>query len=82
MGAEPTTGFDLERYKYELDKTIEQVMPESWSGHARIAVWESDVPEKIAERVTKESISMADNSGATPEAVARQLIDSIEEKMN
>lgn len=38
--AESQSGFDMTEYEYELDKGLENVMPDDWDGHQRIRNWE------------------------------------------
>lgn len=82
MEAETTEGWSLAQYNYELDKGLTNVMPDHWEGHARVAIWESDVPEKIADKATQKALMLADDNGVTPETAARSLIKSIENKMD
>jgi hypothetical protein len=82
MEAETTKGWNVAQYNYKLDKGLTNVMPDHWEGHARVAIWESDVPEKIAEKATRKAIALADDKGVTPESAAKSLIKSIEKQMD
>jgi len=50
MEAETTRGWSAEQYEYELDKSLENVMPETWMGHARIVLAEEDTEWSEARR--------------------------------
>jgi len=43
--AESQSGYDAAEYKNDLDRGMAGVMPETWSGHGRILIHESDLTD-------------------------------------
>lgn len=82
MEADTTEGWSAAQYKYEIDKGMAQVMPDYWDGHARVTIWESDVPDNIAEKATQKAITLANENEVTPETAAKSLINNIKDKMD
>lgn len=71
----------LRQHRIDLDKISAQVMPESWEGHARLLIRESDAiaPSVEQSAIRKVAKLAEDKSGITPEKVARALIQKVEE---
>ena len=73
----------LRSYKNDLDNICEGVMPDSWEGHARLAIRESeDVPESIEDKAIAKANKIADKKGVSPERAANALISKLAEKQN
>jgi hypothetical protein len=71
----------LREMKHEMDESIAVVMPDSWEGHARIAIRESDdIPTSIEQSAIKRAVELADKKNAQPERVANKLISTLVEK--
>lgn len=75
-------GHDLLRqHRVAIDEACENVMPDSWHGHARLAIRKSDaVPSSIENEAIAKASSIADNTGVSPERAANKLISKIAEK--
>jgi hypothetical protein len=70
----------LRSYKNDLDNICKSVMPDSWEGHARLAIRESeDVPESIEDKAIEKANRLADEKGVAPERVANKIIGHIAE---
>jgi len=72
----------LREAKREMDEMMAGVMPESWLGHARLAIYDSDLSGKqeefalkLAERVGSK------NEGVPANKVAESAIKKTREKM-
>jgi len=73
----------MRSYKNDLDNICASVMPDSWEGHARIAIRENeDVPESIEDSAIEKANSIAEKKGVTPERAANALIGQILDKMD
>lgn len=71
----------LRQHRIALDRDMAGVMPDSWEGHARIAIRESDeVPESIEEQAIEKALSLANEKDYAPEKVANKLISHIADK--
>jgi hypothetical protein len=44
--AQSQSGFDVDSYKSELDKISASVMPDTWLGHGRVKIHESELSDK------------------------------------
>jgi hypothetical protein len=77
------TTFDMRSYKLELDELAAHggVMPDTWNGHARIIVRDSDLPDTVADRAIRKSIQLADKKGVTPETAAKRMVKVLSEKL-
>jgi hypothetical protein len=83
MKAADTT-FDMRSYKLEQDELAAHgdVMPDTWNGHARIIVRDSNLPDKIADRAIRKSIQLADKKGVTPATAAKRMVKVLSEKLD
>jgi len=80
--AEETTN-PLRSYNLDLDNICAGVMPDSWEGHARIAIRESEhIPESIEEKAIGKALKLSDDKGTTPKREALQLIKALKQKQN
>jgi uncharacterized protein YdbL (DUF1318 family) len=77
------TTFDMRSHKLDLDENAAQgdVMPDTWNGHARIIVRDSDLPDTVADRAIRKSIQLADKKGVTPETAAKRMVKVLSEKL-
>lgn len=81
MEGDSKNGFDMEQYKNNLDDSISGVMPDSWKGHARLCIRESEaVPDSIESKAIDKANKIADKKGVSPERAANALISKIAEK--
>ena len=68
---------------YEMDKAMAGVMPASWEGHARIALYESDdVPESIEEKALGKALGLSEKKGVSPKRAAAGLIKAFKKKQD
>jgi hypothetical protein len=71
----------LRQHRIALDRGIKDVMPDSWEGHARLAIRQSeDVPESIEDKVIVKANKIAYKKGVSPERAANALISKLVEK--
>lgn len=47
---EGSSTFDVTEYKYALDKQLENVMPDGWHGHKRLAVYRAMKDRPVEQR--------------------------------
>lgn len=67
----------------DMDEMLADVMPCSWEGHARIAIYNSnDVPARIEEKAVAKAIKLADKNGESPKSAARGLIRALKEQQS
>jgi len=62
---------DLTRDRYEMDLALADVMPDSWSGHARIAAFEE--AEELDDDATEFAVTLANRLGQKKSAPAQRL---------
>ncbi len=73
--------FDVDDFAQKLDNGISDVMPESWQGHARLLIRETDrVPEQIENKTIAKSLAIADRKGVPPKKAAEHLARHIAQK--
>jgi hypothetical protein len=71
----------LRRYRTELDENLTDVMPDSWKGHARLTIRQSDkVPDEIKESAVEKAVELYQKKDKSPEKAANDLIKAIVKK--
>ena len=71
----------LRSYKNKLDNNLTGVMPDSWEGHARIAIRESDVvPAEKEESIIEKANKVANKKDVKPERAANAFIKKLAER--
>jgi|APHM01.1.fsa_nt_gi hypothetical protein len=70
----------LRQHKLALDRTIAEVMPSHWVGHARIIIRESEaVPEESENQAFKSVEAAIDARDVTAEEAATAFIETASE---
>jgi hypothetical protein len=71
----------LREVKTDMDKGIRGVMPESWDGHGRMAIRRSDaIPRHIESKAIDKMSNLSAEKEATPERIAKLLIEELSER--
>jgi hypothetical protein len=72
------TTFDPTEYKQNLDESIAGVMPDSWVGHGRIVLFESDaVPDTKVDSLIESLERLNQEHDHSPETIAEAIIDQL-----
>lgn len=73
---------DLTETRYEMDKALAPVMPDSWAGHARIAAYsEADgLSDKAVEFAVTLADRLSEKTGASSEVVAEKAVEKAAEQ--
>jgi hypothetical protein len=75
MGEEPTNL--VEKAAYQMDKAMAGVMPDSWEGHARIALVGRDLSEKKKAKVLEHTANIVEDTGHPSDKVAEKVIEKL-----
>jgi len=75
--------FDMEAYNISLDRANAGVMPETWLGHGRITVNESDLSSKGKSFASKLMNRMAEKHPDKPtETLAEKAVEATRKKLS
>lgn len=74
---------NLSEYKKRLDEQLTDVMPESWAGHGRMVIYNSDL---ISATDTDTALShfteLLEKKDEPPEKVAKSLLKAVKKKQS
>lgn len=71
----------LRQHNKALDRGLKGVMPDTWEGHGRLTIRESDVIDSDMEPAAIEKMdNLVDKKGYTPEKAANALIRAVQKK--
>ena len=66
-----------------MDKQLARIMPDSWEGHARLLIRNSDiVTESVEEKAISKVTTIAEKKGVSPKRAAKMVINAIEDKQS
>lgn len=71
----------MRSHKTDLDTGIAGVMPQSWDGHGRLAIRESEhVPMSVEQKAIEKAVELSEKKDITTERAAEAIIKQFAER--